>query len=125
VLDPARGRVLFSNAGHPHAFIVHGDGTTTRLDATDPPVGIAGEESYGQLETPWDPSSDLLFCFTDGLSDSLDEEGGEPGQQRVLREVVRRRDREPQEIVESLFDLTAQVRRDIPPDDRTALVLRT
>jgi sigma-B regulation protein RsbU (phosphoserine phosphatase) len=125
VLDPAKRRVLFANAGHPHAFIVHGDGTTTRLDATDPPVGIAGEESYGQSEIPWNPATDLLFCFTDGLSDSLDTAGKATGEQRVLDHVVELRDRTPAEIVESLFDLTSQPRRDIPSDDRTALVLRT
>jgi sigma-B regulation protein RsbU (phosphoserine phosphatase) len=124
VLDPPRRRVLFANAGHPHAFIVHGDGTTTRLSATDPPVGIAGDESYGQQETPWDPATDILFCFTDGLSDSLDVEGDETGEQRVLDAVVRLRERSPQEIVEALFDLSGEARRDIPQDDRTALVLR-
>jgi sigma-B regulation protein RsbU (phosphoserine phosphatase) len=125
VLDPPRRRVLFTNAGHPHAFIVHGDGTTTRLAATDPPVGIAGDEAYGQQEMAWDPGSDLLFCFTDGLSDSLDVGGKESGEQRVIKEVVKRRDRTPTEIVEALFELTAQARPDIPSDDRTALILRT
>lgn len=124
VLDPAKRRVTFSNAGHPHAFIVHGDGSTTRLEATDVPVGMAGADAYQQRETPWDPETDLLFCFTDGLSDSLDPGGTESGEDLVLREVVRQRDHTPQEIVEALFELTAAARTDIPSDDRTALILR-
>lgn len=125
VLDPVERRLLFSNAGHPHAFIVHGDGRTTRLDATDPPVGFAGADAYDQEEVPWDPESDLLFCFTDGLPDSLDPDGKENGEGRVVREVVEKRDRSPEEIVEALFQLTAQSRLGIPPDDRTALVLKS
>ena len=124
VLDPAKKRLLYSNAGHPHAFIVHGDGRATRLDATDPPVGIAGGDSYGQEEMAWDPATDLLFCFTDGLSDALDA-GTENGEARVVREVVERRDLVPEEIVQALFDLTAFSRLDIPSDDRTALILRS
>jgi sigma-B regulation protein RsbU (phosphoserine phosphatase) len=125
VIDPPKRRLLFSNAGHPHAFIVHGDGSTTRLDATDPPVGIAGDDSYGQQEMPWDPGSDLLFVFTDGLSDSLETLGKDTGEQRVLNEVITSRDSTGAEIVEALFELTAQGRSDIPADDRTALILRT
>ncbi len=124
VIDPAKRHLLFANAGHPHAFIVHQDGRTTRLAATDPPVGIAGEDSYGQTEVPWDPATDLLFCFTDGLSDALDPAGKETGEDRVVHEVVENRDRTPAEIVEALFELTALSRLDIPSDDRTALVLR-
>jgi sigma-B regulation protein RsbU (phosphoserine phosphatase) len=124
VLDPAKRRVLFTNAGHPHAFLVHGDGSTTRLEATDLPVGMAGAESYRQEEAEWDPDTDLLFCFTDGLSDSLDAKEGETGEERVVREVVGLRDKTPQEIVDALFELTAHGRTDIPSDDRTALILR-
>ena len=125
VLDPARRRLLFSNAGHPHAFVVHKDGSNTRLTATDPPVGIAGPSSYGQEEVSWQPESDLLFCFTDGLSDSLETAGGASGEERVLREVAEKRERTPIEIVNALFALNADPRVNIPSDDRTALVLRS
>ena len=124
VLDPAHRRLQFANAGHPHAFIVHGDGATTRLVATDPPVGIAGPNSYGQEEVPWDPAADLLLCFTDGLCDNLETGRGETGEQRVVREVVENRRRTPKEIVGALFELASDPRIDVPPDDRTALVLR-
>ena len=123
VLDPASRRIVFANAGHPHAFIVHGDGSTTRLAATDPPVGIALEGSYGQTEMPWDPTSELLFCFTDGLSDSLTTHAC-GGEDRVLGQVVASRERSPIEIVEALFGLVVDARAEVPSDDRTALVLR-
>ena len=125
VLDPARRRVLFANAGHPHVFIVHADGATTRLTATDPPVGIAGPGAYGQEEISWEPASDVLFCFTDGLSGSIDTAGPETGEERVVRVVIENRERTPAEIVDALFALSADPRLSIPPDDRTALILRS
>ena len=125
VLDTSSRRIQFANAGHPHAFIVHGDGTTTRLAATDPPLGIAGPNSYGQEEAPWDPATDLLLCFTDGLCDSLETARGEAGEQRVVREVVENRRHSPKRIVTALFELASDPRIDVPADDRTALVLRS
>ena len=89
------------------------------------PVGFAGSDAYGQEDVSWDPATDLLFCFTDGMPDSLDPHGMESGEERVVREVVENRDRSPGEIVEALFQLTAQSRLGIPPDDRTALVLKS
>ncbi len=125
VIDPERRRLVYSNAGHPHAFIVHGDGGTTRLDATDPPVGIAGPGAYGQEETSWDPRSDLLFLFTDGLSDTLTSEATGSGEDLVLNEAVDSRHRSPREIVERLFALSIDARPTIPSDDRTVLLLKS
>jgi phosphoserine phosphatase RsbU/P len=48
VLDAGEGSLTYSNAGHPHAFAIHLDGTYQRLDATDPPVGIAGPTSFDE-----------------------------------------------------------------------------
>ena len=88
-------------------------------------TGSAQQLAYGQKDVSWDPATDLLFCFTDGLPDSLDPHGIESGEGRVVREVVENRDRSPGDIVEALFQLTAQPRLGIPPDDRTALVLKS
>jgi sigma-B regulation protein RsbU (phosphoserine phosphatase) len=124
VLDPESGRLVYSNAGHPHAFRVGGDGETQRLDATDPPVGFAGPGSYGQAELPWEAGRDLLFLFTDGLSDTLTSEATGKGEAFVLDWIREIRSRSPREIVQALFDLTLDVTPSIPSDDRTAIVLR-
>jgi serine phosphatase RsbU (regulator of sigma subunit) len=62
--------LVYSNAGHPHAFSVGQDGSTERLEATDPPVGFAGPDSYHEERRSWRPGEDLLLLFTDGLSDA-------------------------------------------------------
>src|SRR5690606_15552733 len=40
VIDPKRGTVRYANHGHPHAFVVRANGTTDRLLAHEPPVGL-------------------------------------------------------------------------------------
>lgn len=123
VLDPDAGTLVFSNAGHPHAFLVAEDGSATRLEATDPPVGIAGPAAYGQAERPWRAEADLLLLFTDGLSDSLASEVGD-GESLVVQTAVAHRARSAADVVDALFALSGVPRPAAPPDDRSALVLR-
>jgi sigma-B regulation protein RsbU (phosphoserine phosphatase) len=127
VIDPPRRRLAYTNAGHPHAFLIHGTGDPVRLGATDPPVGIAGPTAYGQREVDWSPEEDILVLFTDGLCDSLAQEEGveNNGEQRVLSEVMAHREASAEGIVSALFALRAVAPSSVPPDDRTAIVLRT
>jgi len=125
VIDPAKGTLVYSNAGHPHAFVVHRDGGLDRLLATDPPVGFAGEDAYGETEVRWDGGGDLLLLFTDGLSDVLASATRGDGEERVLKTVVSHRGEAVVCIVDELFALTADANPPVQGDDRTALVVRT
>jgi sigma-B regulation protein RsbU (phosphoserine phosphatase) len=124
VIDVENGTLRYSNAGHPHAFAVHGDGGFDRLTATDPPVGFAGPDSYGEHEVQWSAEDDLLLLFTDGLSDILSSVTRGDGEERVLDTVVANRRRPASLIVDELFALTADAEPPVLGDDRTALVVR-
>jgi len=124
VLDPRRGEMVFSNAGHPHAFVIHADGSHERLHATDPPVGIAGPDSFGQKVVPWARGRDLLLLFTDGISDTLGVVEGGHGEQIVLEAAISGRRNDPAEIVDHLFDRAGESDPTIPADDRTVLVMK-
>ena len=123
VLDPGSQTLVYSNAGHPHAFLVRRDGEAERLTATDPPVGIA-PGSFGESTIGWSFGDDLLLLFTDGLSDLLGAAHRENGEAMVVSEVCKERDRPVGEIVDRLFELAAEVEPEILSDDRTALVVR-
>ncbi len=125
VIDPGAGTLVYSNAGHPHAFLVHGDGAQDRLRATDPPVGFAGPDSYGETLLSWASGSDLMLLFTDGLSDTLASSSRGDGEQRILETVAFHRHRSASAIIEELFDLTTGAEPPVLGDDRTALVVRT
>ena len=125
VLDPAKRRLVYSNAGHPHAFAIHANGGLDRLTATDPPVGFAGPEAYGEAEIEWEPGQDLLLLFTDGLSDILASVARGDGEERVLDAVIALRHSPVRLIVDELFLLSADAVPPVQGDDRTALVVRT
>jgi sigma-B regulation protein RsbU (phosphoserine phosphatase) len=124
ILDPKKGILTYANAGHPHAFAIHDDGSTERLEAIDPPVGIAGPDSYGERTVPWKTGSDLLLLFTDGLSDTLGDSKGGNGEELVLATATKGRHGRVEDLVGRLFLEAAEANPTVPADDITALALR-
>ena len=124
VLSPGTPELAYSNAGHPHAFVVESGGMSRRLFATDPPMGI-GTAPYGESVADWKPGEDLLLLFTDGLSDTLARTGRNSGEDVVLQTVAARHGSRADEILHALFELSRRATPSIPSDDRTAVVVRT
>jgi sigma-B regulation protein RsbU (phosphoserine phosphatase) len=125
ILDPEAGTLSYCNAGHPHAFVIHDDGSVDRLAATDPPIGIAGPDAYNQRTVHWARDRDCLFLFTDGLSDTLAAEAPGSGEDFVVNQVVRRRRATPDQIVDELLAMAREATPTVPADDRTAIVLKS
>jgi sigma-B regulation protein RsbU (phosphoserine phosphatase) len=121
VIDPSEGAITYANAGHSHAWRIGADGSAERLSVTDPPFGIVDRETYGEATVPWD-GRDLLFLFTDGLSDAL-EKGEVAGPKLLVEEVSHRRNEPADSIVGRLFALTDGADA-ATADDRTALLVR-
>jgi len=122
VIDPAEGTIAYANAGHSHAWRVPAEGEPQRLAVTDPPFGIVDRSTYGEATAPWEAGRDLLFLFTDGLSDAL-ERGEVEGEKVLIDEVLRLRASPADEIVRRLFARVGEAGT-VPPDDRTALLVR-
>jgi len=123
VIDPAEGSIAYANAGHSHAWRVPAEGPPQRLGVTDPPFGIIDRSQYGEATAPWDGGRDLLFLFTDGLSDAL-ERGEVEGERILIDEAARLRDRPAEEIIGRLFARVSEDGATVPPDDRTAVLVR-
>jgi sigma-B regulation protein RsbU (phosphoserine phosphatase) len=121
VLDPGRRRLVYANAGHPHAFRVPRSGEPERLPTTAPPLGLSTAASIQRNQVSWEPNGDLLCLWTDGLVD----EGSGSGftEERLLAEIVRRRTERPEAIVRAVF-AEADKATPRPVDDRTLLVMR-
>ncbi|HEX9106951.1 MAG TPA: PP2C family protein-serine/threonine phosphatase, partial [Longimicrobiales bacterium] len=114
------GHLVYSNAGHPHAFVVRSDGAPERLAATSPPLGIVPFNRYGEAAVDWH-GGDLLCLFTDGLSDAIAT--GQSGESRVLETVGCRRAEPVKQILEGVFDIP-NAANGLPADDRTAVLVR-
>jgi sigma-B regulation protein RsbU (phosphoserine phosphatase) len=122
VIDPRRGEITFANAGHSHAFRITPSGEAERLAATDPPFGIVDLDRYREEVRCWKAGEDLLFLFTDGLSDSLGL-GEVAGEDALLDAVRDARAGDVSGILDRIFDLP-RAAAEIPADDCTAVLVR-
>ena len=124
VIDPRAGTITWCNAGHPHAFVMHANGESTRLAATDPPLGLVDHEPHADSR-PWSPG-DLLVLFTDGISDARGATKVRLGEAAVLEVVQARRADPAWRVVDGVFALLEGHMGEMPPrDDQALVVLRT
>ena len=82
VIDDATSTLRYANAGHPHAFVLRGDGRAERLAAQAPPLGFGAAPIVGQA-VPWE-AHDSLLLFTDGVSDARNRNGDRLGEAPIL-----------------------------------------
>jgi sigma-B regulation protein RsbU (phosphoserine phosphatase) len=123
VLDPFGHRLVYANAGHPHAFRLPPEGPAVRLESTAPPIGLGPAAEIGRARVDWRPGHDLLCLWTDGLVEARSEAGEPFGEERLLAELGTRRSLPSERIVSEVLELV-DAHSPAPADDRTLLVLR-
>lgn len=121
VLDADAGRLRYANAGHPHAFRI-GPDSADRLEALNPPLGLAEFGQYEERQLDWTPGEDTLLMLTDGLSETL--RADRLWSDELIIDAVRKHADAPAAgLLAALFAL-ATAGDALPADDRTALVLK-
>ena len=69
ILNPKTGSLRYINCGHEPPVVMTKGEIKTRLDPTGPAIGLMPDLDFRVMETQFD-SGDLLFAFTDGLTDA-------------------------------------------------------
>ncbi len=101
VLD-ARSRILqYTNAGHLRPILIGNDGNVKRLENGGALLGVFPDWEYEDSTVELDPG-DLLMAFTDGITEAMDADGEEFGEERLIQ--VARKTGE-----QSMEDLKAQL----------------
>jgi sigma-B regulation protein RsbU (phosphoserine phosphatase) len=99
--DQATQRLTYVNAGHnPPLYLQSGAGEVQQLTAGGLVAGAFEHAAYEQ-ETVQMKSDDLLFLYTDGLSEAMNVEGEEFGADRVM------------DTLKSIASLSAEQIRDV------------
>src|SRR5215467_16158516 len=81
--DDDTRKLRYSNCGHPPALLVRGDNSLERLGATCTVVGLFEEWECTMGERELTPGDSVLL-YTDGVTEALNEEGEEFGEERLL-----------------------------------------
>jgi sigma-B regulation protein RsbU (phosphoserine phosphatase) len=123
-LDPGTGRLSYTNAGHCPGLLVRADGSVQRLDANGLPLGLFPVVEYDKMEITLGPG-DLLFLYTDGITEAANPKGDEFGLDR-LQAVVQKYAQEPLVALAVAIETAVEVFADGTPfgDDRTMVLLR-
>jgi phosphoserine phosphatase RsbU/P len=86
-IDPASREMRYTNAGHNDPILRRSSGQIERLSAGGPPFGLPlfseSEFRYESASVQLRPG-DLLFIFTDGLVEAVDDRGEEFGESRLM-----------------------------------------
>ncbi len=117
------GRLTYSNAGHNPPLLVGRRGVR-RLERGGLILGAFEQATYEEETLQLDPG-DVLVVFSDGITEALNADGAEFGEERLLSCLKANHERAPAALLECLLDAVHQfVAGAVQSDDLTALVLR-
>jgi sigma-B regulation protein RsbU (phosphoserine phosphatase) len=119
---PESGEFEFSNAGHNFPVLVRSDGSHELLSAGGTIVGAFERTSYDAQRVRLKPN-DIVFFYTDGLSEAQDEKEEEYGEKRILEFIRQHRRETPEVIKEGILKQVDQFSCSKTPEDDTTIVI--
>lgn len=125
ILDPNENRFAYVNAGHNPPYLYrNATGKLELLEAGGLLLGIMPDVKYEQEELDIQPG-DLLFLFTDGVSEALDEEGFEFGEAELEKLIVEYSGYQPELLIENILKRLENFRgTTAQSDDITIICIR-
>src|ERR1700733_9710276 len=127
-IDPQTREMRYVNAGHHDPILRRASGQIERLSSGGPPFGLPlfteHEIAYAAGSVQLQPG-DLLFIFTDGVAEAVNEAGEEFGEARIISSISVVPTESAAGILERVMsDVNSFVGYARQHDDITALVLR-
>jgi phosphoserine phosphatase RsbU/P len=121
--DDRTQRLRYANCGHLCALLLRRDHTIERLDSTCTVLGMFKEWncSIGKCRLR---SGDTLMLYTDGITESLNGDGDEFGEHKLIDALRRHREASPQSLVASVVDEVQRFSPHEQHDDITVIVAK-
>ena len=120
--DKAR-RLRYANCGHLSALLLRRDNTLERLDSTSTVLGLFSEWDCSIAEREIF-SGDTLALYTDGVTESFNNNGDEFGEQRLIEALRRNRDLSSEALLASIVEDIRHFNPHEQHDDITLIVAR-
>jgi sigma-B regulation protein RsbU (phosphoserine phosphatase) len=123
IFDEPTGIFTYTNAGHLPPLLVH-EGVAERLDVNGTVVGAFPFAKYDESRVEL-KSSDLLVCFTDGITEPENEYGEMFGEDRLIELIARSSHLNDEQIIEVVLESVREwTATDELQDDMTLLLAR-
>ena len=101
-IEPAAGRVVYSNAGHNPPMLIRANGDITEFSQGGMVLGVFPENTYEQAEIPLAIGDRLVF-YTDGITEALNPQGEEYGEERLRAAALAVRANRPEAMKDALL----------------------
>jgi serine phosphatase RsbU (regulator of sigma subunit)/catechol 2,3-dioxygenase-like lactoylglutathione lyase family enzyme len=121
--DDRNRRLRYANCGHPAGILLRHNNEIERLDSTSTVLGLFKSWDCDVGERHLSPG-DTLALYTDGIIESLNGEGEEFGEERLIRTLRQCRNLPSSALVSCLVDDVRQFSPYEQHDDITLLVAR-
>ena len=124
IYDPANGKLTYANGGHNSPLIVHPGGQAELLPLTDGvALGLVPDMEYQEGSVTLAPG-DTVVLYTDGVSEAMNSEDEEFGNERLLRIFAGGAPANSEEANQAVFQAVDDFAGDAPQsDDITCLTL--
>jgi sigma-B regulation protein RsbU (phosphoserine phosphatase) len=121
LIDIRSGIGVVCNCGHPAPFVLRRGGDCDRIASSSLPLGLQLDVRF-KTETITMHKGDMIFLWTDGLSDALNPAGERYGEQRLEQLVLGLSTENAQDFVLAATRAVTEFTADAPQfDDLTAL----
>ena len=121
--DDDTRKLRYTNCGHPPALLLHGDDSLERLGATCTVVGLFEKWDCAMEERVLAPGDAVLF-YTDGVTEAMNGEGEEFGEERLLEVTRRNRELTPPELLSAVVHQARGFSPHEQTDDITLIVAK-
>jgi serine phosphatase RsbU (regulator of sigma subunit)/catechol 2,3-dioxygenase-like lactoylglutathione lyase family enzyme len=121
--DDGTRRLRYSNCGHPPALLLHEDGSLERLGATCTVVGLFEKWDCAMEEREL-AAGDTLLLYTDGVTEAVNSEGEEFGEERLLEAARRHHELSPPELLAAIADEARGFSPHEQADDITLMIAK-
>jgi len=115
------GQFCYSNAGHNYPILARANGSLELLTAGGTVIGALPQMLY-QSATVQLQKHDVLFFFTDGLSEAMNENEEEYTEDRIRKYVMEHRSQEPQSLIDMILKDMRGFDPTYPPRDDTTII---
>ena len=124
VIDPKSNTLTYINAGHNPPLLIHADGRFDHLEASGIMIGAFDAAQWTEVSVPMAPS-DMLFIFTDGVTEAERADGAQFSEERLEALANRQYILDPEGFVSEVMNDIDRFLEDAPrSDDITMMAVK-
>jgi serine phosphatase RsbU (regulator of sigma subunit) len=124
IISLEENKITYTNAGHNPPIVIHQNGESENLHTGGIVLGYLANETYRQEEVIFN-EGDLIVLYTDGITEAMNDNSEEFGEERLLTAIKNNQSKSSYEIRKSILqELKLFTGYNEPDDDATLVIIK-